>query len=293
MFEPMTRRKKRMTEKSDVMPLGVFTSIGAGLGAGIEAVKTMGVPTVQVHAPPPEMRTAEYAKKVKDMFDRAGIAITLVFCGFPGESYASIPVVRQTVGLVPPATREDRIEQTRVIADFAAALGAPGIGIHIGFVDEDTKSKDFDELVHVAKGLCDYCSALGLRMHLETGQETADTLLAFLKAVDRPNIAVNFDPANMILYGSGEPIPALKKVGKYVKSCHCKDAKWAAKPGEEWGVETPLGEGDVNIEKFLATLIKLGYTGPLTIEREISGPQQTKDIKKAIDLLNALKAKLL
>ena len=279
--------------KKDVLPIGVFTSIGAGLGAGLEAVTKMGVPTVQVHAPSPEMRTEDYAKKVKKEFENAGIKITLVFCGYPGESYASIPVVRETVGLCPPATRDDRIEQTRAIADFAAALGAPGIGVHIGFINEDHKSKDFIDVVHVAKGLCDYCSALALRMHLETGQETADTLLEFLKAVNRPNIAVNFDPANMILYGSGEPIEALNKVGKYVQSCHCKDATWAAKPGEEWGVETPLGEGDVGIDKFLKTLIELGYTGPLTIEREIKGPQQTEDIKKAIALLNSLKKKLL
>jgi len=280
-------------KKTGVMPVGVFTSIGAGLGAGLDAVRKMGVPTVQVHAPPPEMLNDEYAAKVKKEFENAGIKITLVFCGFPGESYASIPAVRDTVGLVPPATRDDRIEQTRKIADFAAALGAPGIGVHIGFVTEDTKSKDFDQVVHVVKGICDYCSALNLRMNLETGQETGQTLFEFLEAVDRPNIAVNFDPANMILYGSGEPIAALKLVGKYVKSCHCKDAKWAKNPGKEWGVETPLGEGDVGIENFVRTLVELGYTGPLTIEREISGPQQTADIKKAIDLLNSLKSKLL
>ena len=106
-------------------------------------------------------------------------------------------------------------------------------------------------------------------------------------------MAVNFDPANMILYGSGEPIPALKKVGKYVKSVHCKDAKWAANPGKEWGVETPLGEGDVNIELFLSTLKEIGYFGPLTIEREISGEQQKKDIAAAVQLLKELRAKLL
>jgi len=248
---------------------------------------------VQVHAPAPEMRTDDYAKQVKQQFDDAGVGITLVFCGFPGESYKSIPIVSETVGLVPPATRDDRIDQVRAIADFAAALEAPGIAIHIGFVNDDPASKEFDELVHVAKGICDYCSALGLRLHLETGQETADTLLAFLQAVDRPNIAVNFDPANMILYGSGEPLEALRKVGSYVKSCHCKDATWAEKPGEEWGLETPLGQGDVNIEQFVTILYELGYRGALTIEREISGDQQTKDIKMAVDLLNSIKAKLI
>ncbi len=80
-------------------------------------------------------------------------------------------------------------------------------------------------------------------IHLETGQEPADVLLGFLETVDRPNLFINFDPANMILYGCGEPIEALKKVGKYVRSVHCKDGRWSDKPGETWGEETALGAG--------------------------------------------------
>ncbi len=132
-------------------------------------------------------------------------------------------------------------------------------------------------------------------MNLETGQETADALLRFLSDVKRDNLFVNFDPANMILYGAGEPIAALEKLGPYVRSVHCKDGRWAAKPGEQWGSETPLGEGDVGMERFLATLKRLGYYGPLTIEREI--PQepvrQKAEIGRAISLLNRLKTQLL
>jgi len=277
----------------EIMPIGVFASIGAGLGASLAAVKQMEVTTVHVLAPPEDLRTQQHAEEVKRQFDDAGVEPTLVFCGYPGESYSTISAVRDTVGLVPPATRDDRIVQTRQIADFAAALGVPGIGIHLGFMSEDPESADFNELVQVVKGLCEYCGAMGLSVHLETGQESADTLLRFLREVNRSNLAVNFDPANMILYGSGEPIEALRKVGPHVRSCHCKDAKWSDRPGAEWGVEVPLGEGDVGIENFLSTLIELGYKGPLTIEREISGEQQTKDIRKGIELLRALKKKLL
>ena len=279
-----------MAEK---MPIGVFTSIGAGLGAGLDAVLSLGVRTVQVHVPHPDLRTPEKIAQTRKAFADAGVEITLLFCGFPGESYASIPVVRQTVGLCPPATRKERLKLTLEAADYAAALGAPGIGIHIGFVSEDHKSGDFMEIVCAARQVCDHCAGKGIRVHLETGQETADTLLALIKGVDRPNLAVNFDPANMILYGSGKPIEALRKVGKYVKSTHCKDARWSDQPGVTWGVETPLGQGDVGIEEFIKTLIALGYDGPLTIEREISGEQQVRDIKMAVDLLNSLKAKLL
>ena len=119
------------------------------------------------------------------------------------------------------------------------------------------------------------------------------TLLRFIGDVGRDNIAINFDPANMILYGAGEPIAALKAAGSYVKSMHCKDATWAANPGQEWGEETPLGQGDVGMENFVRTLKEIGYEGPLTIEREISGDQQKKDIAQAVKLLEQLRADIL
>ena len=135
----------------------------------------------------------------------------------------------------------------------------------------------YGDVVAVTRELCDHCRGNGQNLHLETGQETADALLQFLGRVGRDNLFVNFDPANMILYGSGEPIDALRKVGRYVRSVHCKDAKWAARPGQEWGAEVPLGEGDVGFENFLRTLKDLGYNGPLTIEREI--PQEPAPAK--------------
>ena len=110
----------------------------------------------------------------------------------------------------------------------------------------------------------------------------------------RDNLFINFDPANMILYGSGEPIDALKKVGQYVRSVHCKDATWADKPGEEWGAEVPLGQGAVGMETFVRTLNELGYTGPLTIEREIpqEPDRQKAEIGAGVDLLTELKTKI-
>jgi sugar phosphate isomerase/epimerase len=147
----------------------------------------------------------------------------------------------------------------------------------------------------VTREICDHCRARGQNLHLETGQEPADALLQFIADVNRDNLFINFDPANMIMYGSGDPIEALRKVGRYVRSIHCKDAKWAAAPGREWGAEMPLGEGDVGFEPFLRTLAELGYEGPLTIEREI--PQepvrQKEEIGRGIRLLNELKTRLL
>ncbi len=276
----------------EIMPIGVFASAGAGLGPALERVVNLQVSTVQLHTPGAEGRTRQNAEHTARSFEEAGIEITLLFCGFPGDRYDSIPVVRETVGLVPRDTRADRIDQTREMADFAAWLGAPGIGIHIGFVSEDWGSEQFREIVRVVGDIADYCADLGLTMNLETGQESADTLLHLLETVDRDNLGVNFDPANMILYGSGEPLEALRKVAPYVKSCHCKDAVWSDKPKEEWGEEVPLGEGDVDIESFISTLHEIGYTGPLTIEREVSGERQMQDIRKGIEVLREIKRSL-
>ena len=274
------------------MPIGVFTSPVEGHGPSLDDLVDMGVQHVQLHTPGPDQRNADHARRVAEMYDEAGIEITLVFCGFPGDSYKSIPIVRRTVGLVPPETREERVQQTRDIADYASQADATGIGIHIGFVSEDWDSPDFAAIAHIVEGLADYCAGLGLTMNLETGQESADTLLHLLQTVDRDNLKVNFDPANMIMYGSGEPLAALRKVGDYVGSCHCKDAVWSDEPGDVWGREVQLGEGDVDIQKFIATLHDIGYDGPLTIEREIRGPQQIEDMRAAIALLERIKEKL-
>ena len=278
----------------DKWPLGVFASIDAGLGVKLEIAHELGVPTVQLHAPHKSTRTKRQAERFLEQLEELGIRITVVFGGFEGESYADIPTVARTVGLVPPATRAARMIEMKEISDFTRLLCVDAVGLHVGFVPHDAADPMYADVVAVTRELCDHCRANQQNLHLETGQEAADTLLRFLGDVDRDNLFVNFDPANMILYGSGEPIEALRKVGRYVRSVHCKDAQWAARPGQEWGREVPLGEGDVGMENFLRTLNDLGYAGPLTIEREI--PQepgrQKEEIGRGIRLLNQLKAKI-
>lgn len=278
----------------DRWPLGVFASIDAGLGVRLEVAHELGVPTIQLHAPHAESRTRRNAERFLGRLEDLGMSITVVFGGFEGESYADIPTCKRTVGLVPAATRAARVQEMKEIADFAKRLGVDALGLHIGFVPHDPADPGRGEVVGVARDLCDYLQGNEQRLHLETGQESADTLLSFLHEVGRDNLFINFDPANMILYGSGDPIEALRKVGRYVRSVHCKDAKWAAQPGEQWGAEVPLGDGDVGMERFLRTLKDIGYNGPLTIEREIpQDPQRQKEeIGRGIHLLSELKAKL-
>ncbi len=278
----------------DKWPLGVFASIDAGLGVNLDVAHELGVPTVQLHAPHQATRTKQQADRFLARLKELGIRITVVFGGFDGESYADIPAVVRTVGLVPPETRAVRLMEMKEISDFARLLGVDAVGLHIGFVPHDNCDPTYREAVDVTRQLCDHCQANGQNLHLETGQEAADTLVRYICDVDRDNLFINFDPANMILYGSGEPIAALRKVGRWVRSVHCKDAKWAARPGLDWGAEVPLGEGDVGMEQFLRTLNEIGYTGPLTIEREIpqEPARQKEEIGRGMNLLNQLKAKI-
>ena len=275
-------------------PIGVFASLDAGLGVKLSVVRELGIPTIQLHAPSRPARTAEGAREFLDKLREIDVTLTAVFGGFEGESYADIPTVERTVGLVPRETRAAREAEMREIADFARLLNVDVVALHLGFVPHDEKNSLWTEAVQLTRALCDHCRGNRQALHLETGQEDADTLVKFIAAVERDNLFVNFDPANMILYGSGEPIEALRKVGRWVKSVHCKDAKWAANPGKEWGQEVALGDGDVGFENYLRTLDEIGYTGPLTIEREI--PQdpnrQMVEIGRAVRLLNQLKTKL-
>lgn len=276
-------------------PIGVFASVDAGLGVKLEVARELGVPTIQLHAPARASRTPEKAQAFLARLRDYGITLTAVFGGFEGESYADIPTVSRTVGLVPSATRAARTAEMKEIADFARLLGCRVVALHLGFVPHDARDPLYQDVLQVTRDLCDHCRKNGQALHLETGQEPADALLQFIGDVQRDNLFINFDPANMILYGSGEPIAALRQLGKYVRSVHCKDGTWAKNPGQEWGREVPLGEGDVGIENYLRTLLEIGYDGPLTIEREIpQEPQRQKaEIGHAVRLLSELKSKIL
>ncbi len=271
---------------------GIFTSIRGGLGAGLDSVRGLGVSTVQLHAPAPDYRTPERTAQLKEQFAAAGIEVTVVFAGFEDDDYATVERVKETVGLVPKDRRARRLAEVLQIADFAHRLGVEAIGMHLGLVPTDAADPEFAAVVAVTRQVCDHCATKGQRFHLETGQETAADLLHFIKAVGRDNLAVNFDPANMILYGAGNPLAALDVVGRYVKSVHCKDASYTREPGQPWYEDAPLGQGDVGIEAFLRKLNDLGYAGALTIEREYS-PDQAGDLKAALGLLEALRAKIL
>jgi sugar phosphate isomerase/epimerase len=269
------------------MSIGVIVGGGDPVG-GIAKVKSLGLDNCQMGVPDEEWRSGAGLEQIRSALKEADITVTCVFCGFPGESYADIPTIQATIGLVPRNTRTERLEMTKQHSDFAKAVGAPILAAHIGYVPEEPEHPDYLGTLNAIREVCDYCAANGQKFALETGQETAPTLVRFIRDVDRPNLGVNFDPANMMLYGSGDPIEALDQVGRWVISVHCKDGDYPEEPGT-LGIEYPLGEGKVGMPRYIAKLKALGYSGPLTIEREISGEEQVRDIRRAIALLEELR----
>jgi sugar phosphate isomerase/epimerase len=269
------------------LALGVITGLGTNALAALNYVRSLGVPTAQISYPvavdsEAGIREIEVARLA------TGIEITTVFCSFAGESYFDIPTVQATVGLVPQATRAERVERTLKIAEFAQKIGVKRVATHIGFVPEDHSGPLYVTMVQVTRRICDALRASGQVFALETGQETAQSLKHFIQHVHRDNLKVNFDPANMILYGNEQPIPALDVLIPWIDGVHCKDGRWPTQEGQ-LGKETPLGEGDVNLRAWLKRLLELGYRGPLTIEREISGERQKEDILRAVALLEGLR----
>ncbi len=228
--------------------------------------------------------------------------VTTVFAAYEGESYADIPTVQRTVGFIPAATRVAREARSLAVIDFAAGLGVPSFACHVGFVPEDRDDPAYVAVRDIVRRLCDYTAQRQMHFSMETGQESAHSLKAFIGDVERSNLRINFDPANLILYGTGNPIEALGVLAPWVASVHVKDGNWPApdKAGS-LGTEVPLGQGSVGIDQFIAKLKAIGYRGPLTIEREVSleqemddrhkeGLSHLSDIRDAIRLLEQLRA---
>jgi sugar phosphate isomerase/epimerase len=272
--------------KGKIMPIGVVIS-GADPLASLEKVASFGMSTCQMSVPPGEWWSKERIELIRRTAEEKEIKITSLICGFKGESYRDIPTIKRTVGLLNPATRGKRVLKVLSYSDFALELEVEIIQAHIGFIPEDTSDPDYKRLVLALQKIADYCKENNQSFTLETGQEKALVLSKFIEDVNRLNLGVNFDPANMLVYDADDPIKALDILGKYVIGVHCKDGKRPERKGE-LGKEYPLGEGDVGIEKFIDKLRKIGYAGHLTIEREISGEKQIRDILKAKGLLQKL-----
>jgi len=271
---------------------GVMFWAGEPPAQTLETLGNMGFRCGQMGIPGKLELGPRLIQEWKKALEDAHFTVYTVFAAFEGESYADIPTVQRTVGFIPEVTREVRERRMLEVSDFAAQLGVASVATHVGFVPEDTSHEDYLAVREMVRRVCDHAVSHQQTFALETGQERAEVLLDFLLDVNRRNLGINFDPANMILYGTGDPIASLAVVGQHVVSVHCKDGDWppVGVPGA-LGNERPLGQGAVDFRQFLEGLKKIGFKGPLTIERECHDKdERLRDLKEGKRLLDEIKA---
>jgi L-ribulose-5-phosphate 3-epimerase len=225
--------------------------------------------------------------------EKWNVGVTSAVCSYRGEDYSNLVAIHKTVGFTAEDLRSDRIERTKVVSEFARTLNIPALSCHIGFIPSNPREPLYKDLSNLTKLLCDYCGNHGQNFVLETGQESAEVLLSFIQNVDRQNLKVNFDPANMIMYQSGDPLAALRILSPHVISVHCKDAHFPVAETGLLGKECVLGAGEVNFPAFLQQLKDIDYQGILSIEREEPNIEtRIADIKTGMLRLKEWKASL-
>ena len=219
-----------------------------------------------------------------DDVKKQGWTITSTMLNFDYEDYSTLDTIKVTGGIAPDDKWDGAYAAFVRAAALTAELGVPYIAMHVGFLDHADAAyaqKFYDRV----RALGDAAKAVGVTLLMETGQESAADLREFLVTLNRPNVMLNFDPANMILYNKDEPVAALKLLAPWIRHIHAKDAT-RTKVNGTWGAEVPWGDGEVNTKAFLDALKTIGFNGALAVERE-AGNQRTIDIATAVQRLAA------
>lgn len=249
-----------------------------------DCCRKLGISVVQIACGDPRHSTWEEGDAMPTAALKAGFRMSGAMVGFPGEDYTTPQTIHKTGGFGNPATRKERLEIFRWAVDRTEELGLKTLTCHVGFIPHSGDSERL-AFLHTLEQAAAIADRKGIVFALETGQESAQLLRSTLDALQRHNLKVNFDPANMLLYDMDDPIEALDTIAPHLHSVHLKDATRPQTPGT-WGVEMPLGEGQVNIPRFVQKLQEIGFTGPLVIEREVGDRQERlRDIAAGIRLL--------
>jgi len=267
--------------------LGLIVSLRGDPRGEIEKVKNLGFQTCQVSCWDMSLYTREVAEKLKQAVEENEVEITTLWTGFSGKAVWNFTEGPLTIGLVPPDKREKRLKELKKASEFAGWIGVESLTTHVGFIPENPNDPVYITLIDVLKEAAGFLEDRGQSFWFETGQETPVTLLRTIEDVGADNLGVNYDPANLLMYGKANPIDALDILGEYIRDVHAKDGEYP-KSGRQLGEEKPLGEGRVNFPVFISKLKELNYSGSLTIEREIRGPQQIIDIKRGKKYLEEL-----
>ena len=213
----------------------------------------LGVNVTQIACGDPHHASWEEGDAMPEAARASGLVLTGAMLGFPGEDYTTPQTIKKTGG-----------------------FGDPG------------RKPFLDTLAQVV----DLARREGVTVAFETGQETASLLRRTLDDLKAPSLKVNFDPANMLLYDKDDPIRAVELLAPDIRSVHVKDAHRPKQKGA-WGDEVPLGKGQTNTKLFVKTLKKVGYRGPLCIEREVGDQQERfSDIEHGVRFLRACLAEV-
>jgi L-ribulose-5-phosphate 3-epimerase len=249
----------------------------------------LGLNVIQIACGDPVHASWDEGEGMPEAARAAGFEMTAAMLGFPGEDYTTPQTIQETGGFGNPATRAERMETLRWGLDRAEKLGLDLLTLHAGFLPDpaDADRRPFLDTLGRAAALA---KEKGITLGFETGQETADLLRRTLDDLRCDNLKVNFDPANMLLYDMGDPIRAVEILGPDIISVHCKDAIRPKRRGE-WGVEVPLGQGEVDMAAFVGALKRVGFTGPLVIEREVGDQEQRmSDVAYGVRVLREILA---
>ncbi|MBP3937573.1 MAG: sugar phosphate isomerase/epimerase [Clostridia bacterium] len=240
-------------------------------------VKELGLGSCQVCIWDPTLYTDDNAAAIVAAMNQYDIEVSTLWAGWTGPCEWNFTDGPVTIGLVPAAYRAHRLQELDLGSQFAEKIGVNSLATHVGFLPVSPADPDFIATVSGLRWLARRMQGRGQTFLFETGQETPVTVLRAIQAIGTDNLGINFDTANLILYGMGNPVDALDVFGKYVKNTHIKDGLFPT-DGLHLGSEVQVGEGLANLPVVVKKLRDLGYTGPFTIEREISGEAQTRDI---------------
>lgn len=269
-----------------MMKIGVFVGFDSleTLEQKFSTLRENGFDNCQLSCWTMEVINEENAVKVKALAENYGITISAVWAGWTGNMVWDFYEGPKTLGIVPEDMRELRIPQLKNASDFAKVLGVDDVITHMGFIPENPNDPIFPGFCDAVRDVALHCKANGQNLLFETGQETPVAMLRCFETVGTGNLYVNLDTANLILYGKANPVDALDVFGKYVRNLHAKDGFYPTN-GHELGEECRLGDGKVDFKGVLTKLHELGFDRYITIEREISGEQQAKDIEYAKNYL--------
>ena len=201
--------------------LGLIIGIGKDPDAALAKVHELGLPTAQIFVDEFE---ADLAGQLRQSLGKYQIEATSLVVGGPGKEVWDFYQGPLTIGLLPKATRSARIAHIKKASDFAKQCGISAVQTHCGFIPENPNDPEYQETVAAIREVATYCKRNGQNFRYETGQETPITLVRAMGDVGLDNQGVNFDLANLVLYGKANPVDAIELLGPYVQGIHAKMA---------------------------------------------------------------------